>query len=174
MHRLAGGAPDDLGVAVRELDGQSGVTDQHGDRLVLVDLAEGDLLPGDHDDPVLEGRRCTRIGSVEGRGGAVDTKDMDAGELEPSILLATYPEVVRPGDETGDWAADNRSHLLTIGMAGYAKSESLVDLRSEPLIKAYCCLAVLCGPFSQSSQFSVIGPDRPGRHPIRDRFHDRG
>ena len=124
--------------------------------------------------PVLEARRCTRIGSVEGRGGAVDTKDMNAGELEPSILLATYPEVVRPGDETGDWAADNRSHLLTIGMAGYAKSESLVDLRSEPLIKAYCCLAVLCGPFSQSSQFSVIGPDRPGRHPIRDHFHDRG
>jgi creatinine amidohydrolase len=44
------------------------------------------------------------------------------GELETSILLATYPEVVRPGNETADWQADDRPHLLTLGMAGYTKS----------------------------------------------------
>ena len=49
-------------------------------------------------------------------------EDMHAGELETSILLATYPEVIRPGYETADWVANDRPHLLTLGMAGYTKS----------------------------------------------------
>lgn len=49
-------------------------------------------------------------------------EDMHAGEIETSILLATYPEVVRQGNETADWTADERPHLLTLGMAGYTKS----------------------------------------------------
>jgi creatinine amidohydrolase len=49
-------------------------------------------------------------------------EDMHAGELETSILLAFYPEVVRPGNETADWTADDRPHLLTLGMAGYTKT----------------------------------------------------
>jgi len=48
--------------------------------------------------------------------------DMHAGELETSILLATYPDLVRPGNETADWLADDRPYLLTLGMAGYTKS----------------------------------------------------
>jgi creatinine amidohydrolase len=49
-------------------------------------------------------------------------EDMHAGELETSILLATYPEVVRPGNETADYTADDRFYLLTLGMGGYTKS----------------------------------------------------
>lgn len=49
-------------------------------------------------------------------------QDMHAGELETSILLATYPDVIRPGNETADWTADERPHLLTLGMSGYTKS----------------------------------------------------
>jgi creatinine amidohydrolase len=49
-------------------------------------------------------------------------EDMHAGELETSILLAAYPHVIRPGNETADWAADERPHLLTLGMAGYTTS----------------------------------------------------
>jgi creatinine amidohydrolase len=49
-------------------------------------------------------------------------EDMHAGELETSILLATYPEAVRPGNETADFLADDRPYLLTLGMAGYTKS----------------------------------------------------
>lgn len=49
-------------------------------------------------------------------------EDMHAGEIETSILLATYPEVVRPGNETADWIADDRRHLLTTGMAHYTKN----------------------------------------------------
>jgi creatinine amidohydrolase len=49
-------------------------------------------------------------------------EDMHAGELETSILLATNPEVVRPGNQTADWSADDRPHLLTLGMTAYTKS----------------------------------------------------
>jgi creatinine amidohydrolase len=44
---------------------------------------------------------------------------MHAGELETSILLYAMPEVVRPGYETADHQADERRHLLTLGMRGY-------------------------------------------------------
>lgn len=47
--------------------------------------------------------------------------DMHAGELETSILLAFFPELVRPGNEAADWTAD-RPHLLTLGMASYTKT----------------------------------------------------
>ena len=49
-------------------------------------------------------------------------EDMHAGEIETSILLATYPDVIRPGNETADWTADDRPHLLTLGVAAYTKS----------------------------------------------------
>jgi creatinine amidohydrolase len=49
-------------------------------------------------------------------------EDMHAGEMETSILLHAYPDVIRPGYETGDWTADDRRHLLTLGMTGYTKS----------------------------------------------------
>ncbi len=48
--------------------------------------------------------------------------DMHAGELETSILLHAHPEVVRPGFEAGDHLADDRDHLLTLGMAPYTDS----------------------------------------------------
>ncbi|WP_173058074.1 creatininase family protein [Phytohabitans houttuyneae] len=49
-------------------------------------------------------------------------EDMHAGEMETSLLLATCPDVVRSGNETADWSADDRPHLLTLGMAAYTKS----------------------------------------------------
>lgn len=48
--------------------------------------------------------------------------DMHAGEVETSILLHAHPELVRPGYESGDWLADDRRHLLTLGMERYTKS----------------------------------------------------
>lgn len=56
-------------------------------------------------------------------GMATDNhEDMHAGELETSLLLHVAPELVRPGNETADWAADNRPHLLTFGMGAYTTS----------------------------------------------------
>ena len=48
--------------------------------------------------------------------------DMHAGEIETSILLHTHPELLKPGYETSDFVADDRRHLLTLGMSGYTDS----------------------------------------------------
>jgi creatinine amidohydrolase len=55
----------------------------------------------------------------------VDTSlltDMHAGEIETSILLHTHPEMLRPGYETSDFIADDRRHLLSLGMSAYTDS----------------------------------------------------
>jgi creatinine amidohydrolase len=49
-------------------------------------------------------------------------EDMHAGELETSILLHAYPELVRDGYQAADWVADDRRHLLTTGMGKYTRS----------------------------------------------------
>jgi creatinine amidohydrolase len=48
--------------------------------------------------------------------------DMHAGEIETSILLHTHPQWVRPGHESADFVADDRRHLLTVGMSAYTDS----------------------------------------------------
>ncbi|WP_405867421.1 creatininase family protein [Streptomyces sp. NBC_00005] len=48
--------------------------------------------------------------------------DMHAGEIETSILLHAHPELLRPGYESSDFVADDRRHLLTLGMSGYTDS----------------------------------------------------
>ncbi|WP_119729979.1 creatininase family protein [Thermomonospora amylolytica] len=49
-------------------------------------------------------------------------EDMHAGELETSILLHAHPELVRDGNESADWIANDRRHLLTEGMQAYTAS----------------------------------------------------
>lgn len=46
-------------------------------------------------------------------------EDMHAGELETSILLATFPGYLRDGWQHDDHVVDDRRDLLTLGMAGY-------------------------------------------------------
>jgi creatinine amidohydrolase len=47
-------------------------------------------------------------------------EDMHGGEAETSILLHSYPDVVRPVDQHADHLANDRRHLLTQGMRPYA------------------------------------------------------
>lgn len=56
-------------------------------------------------------------------GGLASTAhdDMHAGEIETSLLLHVYPDVVRDGYQQGDHVVD-RPHLLLLGMAGYTTS----------------------------------------------------
>ncbi|MET8198080.1 creatininase family protein [Micromonospora taraxaci] len=49
-------------------------------------------------------------------------EDMHTGELETSLLLHVAPELILAGNETADWTADRRPHLLTLGMAAYTTS----------------------------------------------------
>ncbi|WP_328701673.1 creatininase family protein [Amycolatopsis pittospori] len=48
--------------------------------------------------------------------------DMHAGELETSLLLHAHPSLVRPGFEEADHLADDRRHLLTLGLRPYSES----------------------------------------------------
>ncbi|WP_345617492.1 creatininase family protein [Streptomyces ziwulingensis] len=48
--------------------------------------------------------------------------DMHAGEIETSVLLHAHPEQVRPGYENADLVADDRRHLLSLGMSAYTDS----------------------------------------------------
>lgn len=58
------------------------------------------------------------------RAGVVTSllTDMHAGEIETSILLHKHPELVRPGYEAADFVADDRRHLLSLGMSAYTDS----------------------------------------------------
>jgi creatinine amidohydrolase len=49
-------------------------------------------------------------------------EDMHAGEIETSILLHAYPELVRDGYQSADWVVNDRRHLLTTGMQEYTRS----------------------------------------------------
>jgi creatinine amidohydrolase len=50
------------------------------------------------------------------------SEDMHAGELEVSLLLHTYPELVGKDFRHRDWQAHPRPHLLVTGMRGYTES----------------------------------------------------
>ncbi|MEN3583400.1 creatininase family protein [Streptomyces sp. ZYX-F-203] len=58
------------------------------------------------------------------RAGVVGSlsSDMHAGEIETSLLLHSHPEALRPGYEKSDFVADDRRHLLSLGMSGYTRS----------------------------------------------------
>jgi creatinine amidohydrolase len=49
-------------------------------------------------------------------------EDMHAGELETSLLMHTSPDLVREGHDSGDHTANDRRHLLTLGLASYTRS----------------------------------------------------
>jgi len=67
--------------------------------------------------------------------------DMHAGELETSILLHAHPDLLRPGYETADHLAEDRRHMLTLGLAPYTETgvigrPSLASARKGELLLA--------------------------------------
>jgi creatinine amidohydrolase len=118
-----------LHAVVRDIAGslrRSGITslilvNGHGGNYVLrnvVQESEGSgtrmaLFPGSAD-----------WSAARDRAGVLtpSNSDMHAGEVETSILLHAHPELVRPGYETSDFLADDRKHLLTLGMPAFTES----------------------------------------------------
>lgn len=49
-------------------------------------------------------------------------EDMHAGEAETSILLSEAPDLVRASYRDADFIANDRRHLLTVGVMGYSES----------------------------------------------------
>ena len=82
--------------------------------------------------------------------------DMHAGELETSILLHTHPELVRPGYETSDHLADDRPHMLTLGLAPYTSSGVIGRPSLASADKGRYVLAALVESFA--SYLAVLRP----------------
>ncbi|HEX7303343.1 creatininase family protein [Lentzea sp.] len=84
--------------------------------------------------------------------------DMHAGELETSILLHAHPDLVRPGYESADHLAEDRRHMLTLGLAPYTESgvvgrPSLASARKGELL-----LAGLAESFGDYLDLLGLGP----------------
>ena len=98
------------------------IVNGHGGNYVLGNVVQQMSLRGD----VRIGLFPTREDWDEARESAGMTSashdDMHAGELEVSILLAMFPDVVRQGWEHDDHTADDRRHLSILGMSAYTKS----------------------------------------------------
>lgn len=80
--------------------------------------------------------------------------DMHAGEIETSILLHAHPELIRPGYETSDFVADDRRHLLTLGMSGYTESGVIGRPSLGSVEKGKTLLASLADSFG--AYFSML------------------
>jgi transcriptional regulator with XRE-family HTH domain len=98
------------------------IVNGHGGNYVLHNLAQQSALQAG----IRIGLFPTREDWAEAReaaGMASDShQDMHAGELEVSILLAAFPDVVREGWEHDDHEADDRRHLSVLGMSAYTKT----------------------------------------------------
>ncbi|MFJ3207498.1 creatininase family protein [Streptomyces flaveolus] len=101
------------------------------DALVLVNGHGGNYVLGNVvQEASARGERMALFPAVEDweaarqRAGVATSPltDMHAGEIETSILLHTHPECVRPGYEAADFVADDRRHLLSLGMSAYTDS----------------------------------------------------
>ncbi|RSN46604.1 creatinine amidohydrolase [Streptomyces sp. WAC 04229] len=84
--------------------------------------------------------------------------DMHAGEIETSILLHAHPESVRPGYETADFLADDRRHLLSLGMSAYTDSGVIGRPSLGSAEKGKELLASLADSFG--TYFSFLTADR--------------
>jgi creatinine amidohydrolase len=90
--------------------------------------------------------------------------DMHAGELETSILLHAHPELVRPGYETADCLADDRKHLLTLGMPAYTESGVIGRPSMASAEKGKELLAGLVDSFGE--YLSLLAPATAMTRPI--------
>ncbi|MET8411542.1 creatininase family protein [Streptomyces sp. NPDC005195] len=85
--------------------------------------------------------------------------DMHAGEIETSLLLHSHPELIRPGYETSDFVADDRRHLLTLGMSGYTESGVIGRPSRASAEKGEALLAGLTEAFG--AYFSLLTEKAP-------------
>ncbi|MGW3493867.1 creatininase family protein [Streptomyces sp. NPDC001020] len=83
--------------------------------------------------------------------------DMHAGEIETSLLLHCHPEWVRPGYETADFLADDRRHLLTLGMSAYTESGVIGRPSLASAEKGKRLLTALTDSFE--AYFSLVAAD---------------
>jgi creatinine amidohydrolase len=76
--------------------------------------------------------------------------DMHAGELETSLLLHAQPGLVRPGYASADHVADDREHLLTLGLTAYTESGVVGRPSLASAEKGRAVLASLVASFGET------------------------
>ncbi|MFF4407177.1 creatininase family protein [Streptomyces sp. NPDC001404] len=88
-------------------------------------------------------------------------EDMHGGEFEVSLLLYGTPHLVRKGIDEDDHLAPSRSHLLTVGMAGYT-TNGVIGLPSlATAAKGKALLDSLSG--SARTHLDILAAGREGR-----------
>ncbi|MPY79555.1 MAG: creatininase family protein [Actinophytocola sp.] len=146
---------DTLAAVVRDIAGSldSGlvVVNGHGGNYVLRNVVqEGHrmaLFPGPLDWQTAH----TAAGIVTPLGS-----DMHAGEIETSILLASHPQAVRDGYPQTDHLADDRRHLLTLGLSPYSDSGVVGRPSLASAAKGRALLASLAASFGD--YHAVLSP----------------
>lgn len=83
--------------------------------------------------------------------------DMHAGEIETSILLHAHPELVGPGYAEADHDAEDRPHLLTLGLRAYTASGVVGRPSLATARKGAAVLADLCASFGALPPLSARG-----------------
>ncbi|TCO48791.1 creatininase family protein [Actinocrispum wychmicini] len=84
--------------------------------------------------------------------GGIETpvdSDMHAGELETSILLHAHPELVRADYADHDHLADDRRHMLTLGLNAYTTTGVVGEPSLATAEKGQYVLASLVKSFGQ-------------------------
>jgi creatinine amidohydrolase len=103
--------------------------------------------------------------SARRRAGVVTTShgDMHAGEAETSLLLHAHPELVRPGYAAADHVADDRKHLLTLGLTPYTASGVIGRPSLASARKGQELLAGLVDAFGEYAAMLAPEEAAPGR-----------
>jgi creatinine amidohydrolase len=89
-----------------------------------------------------------------------DHEDMHAGELETSIMLHAYPELVRHGYQRADHTVDERPGLLTVGMDAYTSTGVIGRPSLATALKGKTALTCLVESFAACLQ--LLGEAAPG------------
>jgi creatinine amidohydrolase len=93
----------------------------HGGNYVLANIVQQGNVAGPR-MTLFPGRAEWETARAAAGLQASTSEDMHAGELEVSLLLHTYPELVGEDFRHADWQAAPRPHLLVTGMRGYTDS----------------------------------------------------
>jgi creatinine amidohydrolase len=97
------------------------VVNGHGGNYALANLVQESNL-GERRMALFPGRMDWELARTSAGLESKGADDMHAGELEVSMLLFAYPELVGEAYRHGDWNASGRPHLLITGMQGYTPS----------------------------------------------------
>jgi creatinine amidohydrolase len=113
---------DDIRTSLRQSGVRSLVlVNGHGGNYVLSNVTQEANVDGPT-TTLFPGRTDWDRDRLDAGMGSSGHSDMHAGEHETSLLLHIAPELVRPGQESADWIAEERPHLLVLGMAGYTRT----------------------------------------------------